>query len=197
MELYKKRAELRAFLEIILSVSAIIIFSVFALKPTVLTIINLTQQIKEKRSTLNALNLKINNLETASTVFADNQNIIPDIDSAVSTSPKPEVFVKQIRGFAAKDSVAILGFSMGEVRILGKDTGPKKSAEFAPLPGGASEMPFSVSIKGDYASLLAFIQDFEKMRVVSKIDNLSISSSPAETGEVIVVVIGGRVPYVE
>ena len=40
VDLYKKRADLRAFLEVILSISTVTIFLLFALKPTMLTIVS-------------------------------------------------------------------------------------------------------------------------------------------------------------
>ena len=63
--LYKKKAELRAFLEIILSLSTIIIFLLFALKPTVITIVSLLQQIREKQDTLSGLTQKVSDLQKA------------------------------------------------------------------------------------------------------------------------------------
>jgi len=58
ISLYKQRRDLRAFLELILSLSVIIILSVFALKPTVLTIVSLYKEINSKRDTLALLNQK-------------------------------------------------------------------------------------------------------------------------------------------
>ena len=54
--LYKQRRDLRAFLEVILSLSTVIIFVVFALKPTALTIISLYNEIKVKKDTLRVYN---------------------------------------------------------------------------------------------------------------------------------------------
>ena len=71
--LYKKKAELRAFLEIILSLSTIIIFLLFALKPTVITIVSLLQQIKEKQATLSGLTQKVSDLQKASSLLQQNR----------------------------------------------------------------------------------------------------------------------------
>ena len=90
--LYKQKADLRAFLEIVLSITTVIVFLLFALKPTALTIINLLQQISEKRQTLAALTQKVTDLQTASTLLDQNQNILPDIDNAVPTYPTPTFY---------------------------------------------------------------------------------------------------------
>lgn len=193
--LYRQRVDLRAFLEIALSLSTIAIFTLFALKPTALTIIALAKEIGEKKDTLAALDQKVTNLQTASNIFSQNENEIADVDTAVSTSPKPDAIAKQIQGLAAKNSVTLLGLSVGQVTLVGKDTSAKQAGEFQTLPENAREMPLSVSLRGDYPALVGFLADFENLRIAHKIDILRISSSAAESGRIIVVAITARIPY--
>jgi hypothetical protein len=192
--LYKQRADLRAFLEIILSISTVTIFLLFALKPTALTIISLLKEIREKRATVVALDKKVSDLEIASGVYSENVNVIPDVKTAVSTFPEPDLISKQIQGLAAKNSVSVLGLSIGQTTLIGKAT-QKKSSEFKSLPGDASEMPLSISVKGDYSNLNSFLKDFENLRIITKIDVLAINSSQTETGQVLVAAINARVPF--
>ena len=192
--LYKKKADLRAFLEIILSLSTITIFLLFALKPTVLTIISLLQQIKEKQSTLSALTQKVNDLQVADSLLQQNQSFIPDIDTAVPTIPNPDIFSEQVLGLAAKDSTDILGISINQTTLVGTPTGSSPSG-LEPLPGNAKEMPFSISVRGAFPNLISFIKDLENLRITTKIDTLGISSSVTDKGLVIVAVISGGVPY--
>ena len=194
LELYQKKAELRAFLEVMLSITTITIFIFFALKPTVLTIISLTREIDEKKTTLEALTLKVNNLETAVSILDQNVSVLPDIEIAVSTPPSPDIISKQIQGLAAKNSVTLLGLSVGQVTLSGRDTiKTKKTTDLKPL--GAGEMPISVSIRGDYPALSAFLKDLENLRVIIKIDSLGINASSTEVGQIMVAVVAGRVPF--
>src|SRR3990172_699090 len=100
MSLYKRRADLRAFLEIILSVSAVTIFFAFALKPTAITMVSLYNEIKEKENTVSLLDQKVNNLQKASDVFIQNEGVISNIDTSVATNPQPDAIAKQIQGIA-------------------------------------------------------------------------------------------------
>ncbi len=195
--LYKKRADLRAFLEIVLSIIAVIVFLVFALKPTALTIISLLQQIKEERVTLVSLTQKVSDLQKANTLLAQNQVYIDNINTAISSSPSPEVFVKQIEGLAAKDSVELVGFNLNELILLGKAKVTKPSEDIAPLPENANEMGYSISIKGNYTNINSFLKDLENLRVISAIDSITVSSSTTDAGRVIVAIITGRVPYLD
>ncbi len=194
VNLYKQRRDLRAFLEVVLSLSTVIIFVVFALKPTAVTIISLYNQIKNKKDTLNSLNQKVANLKTANNVFAKNENFIPDIDAAIFTYPQPDAISKQVLGLATKNSVNLLGVSVGQITLIGKST-VSKDPSVKPLPGNALSMPISISVKGNYPSLLTFIKDLENLRIPVKIDSLAINSSQTEGGSVIVGTITARVPY--
>jgi hypothetical protein len=193
--LYKQRKDLRAFLELILSLSTIIIFVVFALKPTALTIISLYNDVKVKKEILSSLNQKISDLQTANNVYSQNKNFIPDIDAAVFSNPQPDAVSKQILGLGSKDSVTLLGVSIGQVVLVGKANISKTSSELKPLPGGALSMPVSIIVKGPYANLLTFIKDFENLRIPAKIDSLTINSAETQGENVIVGVITARVPY--
>jgi len=193
---YKQRADLRAFLEIILSLTTIIIFLLFALKPTALTIISLLQEIKNKQETVATLDQKLTNLNTAQDVFSQNQAAVTVLDSAIGTSPQPDLVMQQLEGLASKDSVSILGATVGQVILVGKIPAKKNSTDLKPLPNGANEMSLSLSIKGSYPNLIAFVSDLENLRVVTKIDTLTINSTINDAGQTIIAVIGGRVPFI-
>lgn len=193
--LYKQRADLRAFLEIILSISTVLIFLVFALRPTALTIISLYGQIQEKQRTAAGLDQKINNLRTANQVFTANQSLIPDVDAAIANSPKPDIITEQIRALAAKDSITILGISIDAIPLTGSVQTPKAASGITPLPGGAREMAISISAKGNYPGLDSFLKDLENLRTIVNLDSVGISSSETEKGKAIVAIISGRVPY--
>jgi len=195
VSLYKKRKDLKAFLELVLSLTTIIIFTIFALKPTVLTIISLYNQINNKRDTLNLLNQKISALQKANSVLGQNQNSIPNIEASIFSNAEPDTISKQILGLAQKDGVNLLGISIGQIMILGKSTAPKSNSELKPLPENAQAMPVSISIKGSYANLTAFIKDLENLRIPIKVDTLTISSSQTQEGSIIVGIVTARVPF--
>ena len=193
--LYKKRLDLREFLEIILSIAVIIIFSVFAIKPTALTIINLLNQIKAEKQTVAELNKKIDSLGKASILLSQYGGSLDNINIAVASAPFPDVFSKQMQGLAAKNGVSLTGLSINEIVLVGDQKATKGSKEFKALPENANEMEYSINIRGSYVGISSFVKDLENLRVVSTLDVLKISSSVNDSGRVIVAVISGRVPY--
>ena len=195
LNLYKKRSDLRAFVEVILSLSTITIFLVFALKPTALTIISLVKEIKGKQIMISGLNQKISDLSKAQTLFAQNQDSIPNIDIAVETKPEPDTVSKQIIGLSAKNSVNILGLSIGQVTLIGKPVLVNAVSGSKPLPGNAQEMSVSINIQGDYLNMLSFISDLENLRIASKIDLVGFNSSELNGVKVINLLVSARVPF--
>lgn len=195
--MYKQRADLRAFLEIILSLSTVVIFLIFALKPTALTIISLLKEIEGKKQTITSLDKKIRDLNTANDVFSQHQNSITAIETAVANQPQPDAILQQIERLAARNSVNVLGATVGQVTLVGTTTVKKTSSDLKPLPGSANSMPISMNISGPYANLLQFLKDFENLRIVTKIDSLTVNSSKTDSGQVIVAIVSGRVPFLQ
>lgn len=194
-ELYKKRADLRAFLEIVLSILAVIIFSMFAIKPTALTIINLLQQIKAEKQTIVELNKKIESLQLANSLLIQNEDRLERINIAVPSAPAPDMFAKQVQGLSLKNGVTLSGVSIDDIVLLGTPKLSKASGDLKPLPEKANEMSFSINVRGGFPNIDMFIKDLENLRIIVSIDNLTISSSITESGRTIVAVITGRVPY--
>src|SRR4030042_3130394 len=134
VNLYKQRADLRAFTEVILSITTITIFIVFALKPTALTIIALAKEINEKKETSAKLDQKISDLQEASLVYSQSQTAILSVNTAIPDGPQPDIISGQVVGLAGKNSVRVLGLSVGQVALIGKDSAAKKSTDLRPLP---------------------------------------------------------------
>ncbi len=195
--LYKKRADLRAFVELILSISTVIIFLNFALKPTALTIISLYNDIQAKQKTIAALNQKVNDLETAAELLSRYESVIPSINNSVRTQPRPDYISEQVRALAAKNSIELLSISVGQATLVG--TGPPKKQEvgLAPLPANANSMDLSVNMRGDYVSLLTFIKDLENLRAIVKTDTTGIRATLTDSGLIIATLVSGRVPFLE
>ncbi|MEK7550603.1 MAG: hypothetical protein AAB535_02360 [Patescibacteria group bacterium] len=196
--LYKQRRDLKMFLEVILSLITITIFGLFALKPTALTIISLVKEVNEKEKTISLLDQKIANLDTASSLYSENSGVIPLVDLAVPNQPQPEIFVGQIQAVASKNAVQVLGVSVGEIILLGKDDqAKKKEAGLKPLSTGSKEMTVSISISGNYQGIISTARDLENLRRPIKIDAFGINTTTSESGNIIVAIISGRLPFIQ
>lgn len=187
--LYDTKPNLRIYLELILSITTIAIFAFFAIKPTVLTIIELNKEIKSKEETLIILKQKIKNLQIASNLLINESQNIQYVDQAVPKNASPEIFIKQVERVANENTLQILGFTFSDIILVGKTDDNKKA--------GAKELPFTFSATGSYRSIYSFLANLENLRRPIKIDSYTINSSITEAGKKIVLTITGRVPYAE
>ncbi len=185
LAIYNSRPNLKAYLELILSLGTIVIFSIYAIKPTVLTIVELNNEIKSKENTVLLLTQKISNLKIASNLLQKESQNLEIIDDAVPTGANVEQLVKQIEKIALDNSVAIRNFSSANIFLKGNSD---KKVE--------SELPVSFSITGNYQNLFQFLQTIENLRRPFRIDSFVFNSNiTADNEKFIVLTISGNVPY--
>lgn len=192
---YKRRKDLRMFLEITLSLATISFFAVFALKPTLLTIAELIKEIKTKEETVAKMDEKIQSLDRAQNVYLQEQVNISLLKDAIPSAPVPDSFVRQIEGATTKHPITILGMSMGEATLIGEEKIQRRGEELKALPGGAKGITFSISATSGYQDLAAFLSTLQNLRRPVKIDATTVNSSETDIGRFIILVVTGRTPY--
>lgn len=191
---YRKRPDVKMYLELFLSIITVIVFAIFALRPTILTITQLVKDIRFKEETVAKMDTKINNLSKAESFFNQDISLSSLIKSSIPNQPSPETFVRQIEGLAQKQDIKIQGVSVEEVTLVGEEQKSPKSDTKA-LPENAKGLGFSISISGTYPLISGFLSELEKLRRPVKIDVLGINSSQAQTEKILVLVVSGRTPY--
>lgn len=198
---YRQRADIKAYLEILLSLATISIFALLALKPTLLTIAELMKEIESKKATLATMNQKIQNISKAQTLYDQERVGIKLLRVAIPKDPELDVFVRQVEGLLGKHQVALSTFSLGKTMILGEEAPESpEPEETVPLPNNANELSFSLNTTVDitqYSYLLGFLTDLEKLRKPVKIDSINLASSETKEEKTMVLVVSGRVPYLK
>lgn len=197
-QVYNKKPDVKMFLEIILTLGAIAFFGASALRPTILTITELTEQIKKKEEIIVKMDTKIQNIEIAQDLYVQESSAISLLDSAIPNAPQPDLAARQFEGLANTSNTTILGMSTGEVFLVGKDEKEKrKSSTLEKLPGDAKELSFTITTTGDSSSLRQFLQNIVSMRRPIKTDVASINSSETGVGRILVLAVSGRLPFIE
>lgn len=198
---YKERAELRAYLEILLSLATISIFAVFAFRPTLLTIAGLIKDVETKQETLATMDKKIQDLSQAQNLYDQERRKILFLETAIPQSPNVDVFARQIEGLSGKHGVDISRLFVNKAMILGtRKDGSSDEKTKGSFPDGAGEVSFSVgaSVSDDQYPLLAgFLSDLEILRRPIKIETLGFTLSTSKAGEqgMLIFVLKGKFPY--
>jgi hypothetical protein len=195
--LYKKRQDFKIFLELSLTLATISVFVIFALRPTILTIIDLVKQINERQETIAKMDTKIKSLRTAQTILSQEQNRIQLLESAVPSVPEPASFTRQIEGFSNQSGSIIQNISLSKIVLFGsegKTASKKKEDDF---PQSAQSLEFSGGFSGNFESINNLLKSLEKMRRPIKFDSLTLGivKSKTENTDNIGLAITGRVPY--
>jgi len=200
---YKERSDWKAYLEILLSLITVSVFSIFALRPTILTIAQLIKQIGDKKATIAQMDEKIQALSKAQTLYYSESGNI-QILTGVSVPQKAslDIFARQMEALSSKYQLGLTRLSLGEATLIGPQPPAKKTDNSSSLPPivGSSELPYSVTLEGgidQYKPMVSLISEFEFLRTISKIDNLSLGVKVNQkTGDrTLIILLEGRLPY--
>lgn len=170
--LYQRRADLKAYTEILLSIAAVIFFIIFAIKPTVVTIANLIVKINSEQQTSDQMTTKINNLTAAQGIFNQQTGNINFLNQAVPNGPDVATYIRQIEGVIKRDGLAPITIGSGDVNIVT----PTATAS-------AQKLIATVSVSGSYDQLTTFINDIETLRRPAIIGKLDFSLTEVSQGQ--------------
>ncbi len=166
--LYQTRPDIKAYLELLLSIFTITLFAIFAIRPTLVTVGTLLTEINAKKGTLQELTEKANNLAIAQNLLQEQRENIDLLNKAIPSSAEPESYVRQIEGIALKDNVVITSTKTGEIPLV--------------TPQNQTQQPsnsFEISISAKSPSYKE-ISDFAK-----DVENLLRPASPQTVSEIL------------
>jgi Tfp pilus assembly protein PilO len=179
-EYYKKREDIKNYIEIVLSLIAIIVFSVFAIRPTAITIVDLNKEIKAKEETIKKMNTKLKNLQEAQDFLNQQQETISLLDKAIPEDPQAERFVQALEKIANTNNNKIKNINTENITLLGETREIKRNNLVSNLPQGTVMIPFSMSLSGEFKNLKNTIKDLENFLRPSLIENLTILKPQTE-----------------
>jgi hypothetical protein len=199
--LYQKRQDVRAFVELLLTLSAITIFGLFAIRPTIVTIIELNSQIKGGQETIKLLDAKIQSLAEAQEAYTNNRAVLSLLGTAVPENPSPENYIRQVEGLTSRHSLLLLDLSTSDIPVLGAmstEVIPDKTKEQEEnlFPSQVKNYELEFAVSGDYEQIRAFLRDFEFMRRPMLEDTVSIGLSGGDLPGELVLSITGRLSYI-
>lgn len=192
---YKERQDVKMFLEVLLSLVTVSMFSLFALRPTIVTIAELIKEIDAKKKTLETMEHKIDNLSRAQIIYDQEKSRIDLLKTAVPKEPLPDSFVRQVEGVSFRNSISLSAMTVEKLTLLGDKKPELITTETGGVSVESSQLGFSINTTAGYQSLLNYLTELENTRRPIKIQNLNISSNITEQGRIIILGIKGSVPY--
>jgi len=175
---YQKK-EVAVYTEITLSLLTIAFFGFFALRPTIVTIASLVQELKTKKETDQRLQLKINALAQAQTNFAQVKDSLPLVDNALPSSALIPPFLYQLEILALQNNLSIRSLTIEPQPLIGTIS-------------GKNELGFSLSLSGDFGNLDGFITSLETLRRTNNLESFNLTKDKDLEGKLMNLNISGK-----
>jgi Tfp pilus assembly protein PilO len=166
--IYRKK-QVVVYTGLALTFFTISFFTLFAIKPTVTTIVGLIKEIQTKKEVDQKLQAKINSLREAQANYSLVKDRLDLIEQALPQEPDLISLLYQIEILAQKNNTAIGSLSFDSSYLLGeKSEGPKDTQ---PAATG-----FSLALGGNFESLNNFLASFENLRRVIGLEKFAINA---------------------
>lgn len=155
------------YVTIILTLTASIILGIFAVSPTISTIVTLQKQLDDDKFIDQKLQEKINNLSILQQKYAGIQNDLPVILDAVPKTSQIPLLVAQIQGLTNETNVTIVSFQTFPIGVSNDNNLNKRYSSY----------DFAVIVQGDYHALLNFLDKLSNFQRIVTLNDLSITKT--------------------
>ena len=175
-----QRPQVRASLEIILSVFTVSLLILFAIRPTLTNVASLQKKIEDQEVVLKKADIKLGQLIRAEGQLSENQNRLGLLDDAIpntfdyfNISKRIEIIGQE--NFVNLELIRLPGsILVGDSQIPGL-TGDRAGGIVRPNEQGLVIIPINFSVKGSQTQVLGFIKDMEKMDLLAVIQDIRIA----------------------
>jgi Tfp pilus assembly protein PilO len=159
----QKRPLWRATLFVTLSLLLLIILLVFALRPTLLTIAGLMNDIDTKKEIHAKLEEKVSNLQKMVQSYQRIQDKLPVLEAAIPASPNFSAWGQYIQTSASASGFTIDSLRLEKIALVGTT--------------GLSSFDFTISGKGNYTQIHDFIAKLEMARRINWLTDTTITKN--------------------
>ena len=168
---YLSQERSQKFFAIVLTLLALSFFGIFAINPTVSTIIKLQKEVSDSEFVYSQLDSKIKNLSELRKQYASLQNDLFIVTDAIPTEPNVHLLFAQVQAASQKSNIKIKKLQNFEVEILTNNKTPgKKYYSYSFVIVGSSS----------FENISNFVSAITDMQRIIDIDIFSISSTTAK-----------------
>lgn len=169
---YLRKENSQKYFYIILSISASIFFLIFAINPTLTTIVNLRKQISDAKFVEARLSEKINNISSLTIQYNEIENDLPILFDAIPNNPNAPELVGQIRTLGQEAEVEITSVEVLPLILTAK------------ISTSSSTFNFEVTGSSTFDNTQSFINNLINMQRVVSINSIQVSKSSKIEDEV-------------
>lgn len=166
----------RSYFSIVASLILVAVFVIFALSPTLTTILGLVKKIDDQKKTISSMDQKIDALISAQDSYSSFQPNLPALLSALPETSTPETVIDAVYTAASTSAVTVSALQFGEIPVSTDSGRVNKDTDSIAKKTTASSVDISLVVTGDSAKIEAFLEKVEQMSRIIRITNLSFGS---------------------
>ncbi|MBI2431038.1 MAG: type 4a pilus biogenesis protein PilO [Candidatus Levybacteria bacterium] len=158
-----KEEKTQNFTTLALTLVALSLFGLFAINPTITTIVHLRKQLTDSRYVEQKLQEKIANLNSLQQAYTSLKNDIPIIIAAMPQKPQVPLFTAQIQRVAIENQITIIRLQVFQVE-LSKNQKQEKYGSFG----------FALDVEGAQNNLTKFLSSLVGFERIISIENIAL-----------------------
>lgn len=182
-----KHPLVRTYGSTIFTLVIMIIFIVYAIKPTVETILVLQKKLANSTEVLQKINQKAENLSKGKQNL---DNMDPNLKTKISSAIPNAVQLRSVIQIL-EQTAKQYGASVSALQIQPQSFETKAEDKL----GTISEIPFTFNVEGEYTKLILLLQALKSSDRLISIDNLSLSK--LSEGEGLIMSLSGKAYYLK
>jgi Tfp pilus assembly protein PilO len=176
-DIYKKPAA-QVSTALILTIFTITFFAIFAIRPTLATIVELNKRIDDQKIVVEKLEKKATALATAQSEYLLIEEKIPLIDAAIPKTYSLDTLLTQIEGIAASLNAPIDSIQVDEISFPEELVDEKKV-------GKVVDLPLNITISSTFMDIKEFMVMLSKIKRLVSIESISFSSETVDEGNLL------------
>lgn len=174
LEPLMKKSNTQNYTAVIFSFLVISLFGLYAIRPTIQTILTLKREIQDKTDISKKMEDKITALIEAQAAYSQIEQSLPLIDEALPDTPDAIPLVIQIRNLGRISGVTLTTVQMPTVPLYREAT-PSAKSKTVPVSGKQQNLKFSITLVGPYTAVQAFLTGLQDLRRIVTIDDMTVT----------------------
>jgi|SRR5579885_295497 len=170
-----KKENNRLITSLIFTFAAFSFFGIFAIKPTLTTIVSLKKQLADNEQLEKQLSTKIKNLSTLQNEYSLLTPQLSYVFAAIPQNPSVPILLGKVQALATENNLTVLSLQTPQVQLT---PGTKTNAN-------GNSFVFLLQASGSYDQIAQFLTSLPQFDRVISIEEVSLSKDPAQNALVL------------
>ena len=166
--------QVKNYTTLLLTLVAIIVFSLFAISPTINTIVELRKTLADSQFADNALEEKLAALESLQNQYDSLDDRIERVSATIPTSPEVPLLLAKVQTLARDAGLSIVKLETLQVELT-------KSGAVGSEP---DSFVFSITVSGSYDQVRQFLDSLPRLDRLVSVDAITLNRSLSTSGQV-------------